>query len=162
MNHASHSRTTLPHTPGAGRRRQSGAALIVGLLLMLVLTVLGVSGMNMATLELTMASNMQAQQAAFQAAETGIDIPLGQGNFTTAAPLPLARTALGDGTYETESVTSCVATTPVPDKSFSQGAPNTPVAYHFDIVSVGIGPRNARSTHTQSFYVVGPGGGAGC
>jgi hypothetical protein len=31
-------------------------------------------------------------------------------------------------------------------------------AFHFDIVSVGKGPRNASSTHTQSFYQVGPGG----
>ena len=28
-------------------------------------------------------------------------------------------------------------------------------AFHFDIVSVGRGPRNATSTHNQSFYVVG-------
>jgi hypothetical protein len=31
-------------------------------------------------------------------------------------------------------------------------------AFHFDIVSVGKGPRNASSTHTQSFYQAGPGG----
>lgn len=143
--------------------RQSGAALVVGLVLLLALTVIGVSGMNMATLELNMASNMQAQQAAFQAAETGIDIPIAQGTFTTAAPSTLAPTPLGDGSYQTQSVTSCVETTPVPDIAFSMGAgAGTVQAFHFDIVSVGTGPRNARSTHTQSFYIVGPGGGTGC
>ncbi|MDX1534049.1 MAG: hypothetical protein R3291_00315, partial [Thermoplasmata archaeon] len=39
--------------------------------------------MSMATLELTIASNADMQQDAFQAAETGIDIPLGQRNFNT-------------------------------------------------------------------------------
>ena len=51
------------------RRRQAGATLIVGLVLLLVLTVVGVSGMNMATMEITMAGNTQFRQDAFQAAE---------------------------------------------------------------------------------------------
>jgi hypothetical protein len=38
------------------------------------------------------------------------------------------------------------------------GTGGTVQAFHFDIVSIGTGPRNARSTHNQSFYVVGPGG----
>ena len=50
--------------------RQKGAALIVGLVLLLVLTVLGVSGINMASLELQMTGNTQAAQVAFQAAES--------------------------------------------------------------------------------------------
>jgi hypothetical protein len=33
-------------------------------------------------------------------------------------------------------------------------------AYHFDVVAVGSGPRNATATHNQSFYIVGPGSGA--
>jgi type IV pilus assembly protein PilX len=150
--------------PGHIRRRtQQGAALIVGLVLLMVLTVLGVSGMNMAALELTMAGNMQSQQAAFQAAETGIDIPIGRGLFTTAGVSTLAPTPLGDGSYSAQSQTTCVATTPVPDIAFSMGtATGTAQAFHFDIVSVGTGPRGATATHNQSFYVVGPGGGTGC
>lgn len=144
-------------------RRERGAALIIGLILMMVITVLGVSGMNMATLELTMAGNTQSQEAAFQAAETGIDIPLAQGNYTTAAPTNVGPLPLGDGSYQTQSVTTCVTTTPVPDRAFSMGtSTGTAQAFHFDIVSVGTGPRNAVSTHNQSFYVVGPGGGVGC
>ena len=38
------------------RRQQQGAALIVGLVLLMVLTVLGVSGMNTAALELTISN----------------------------------------------------------------------------------------------------------
>ena len=147
----------------AAFRRERGAALIVGLVLMMVLTILGVSGMNMATLELTMAGNTQSQEAAFQAAETGIDIPLATGNYTTVGPTTVPVTPLGDGSYSTRSVTSCVTTTPVPDVAFSMGTSSGSIqAFHFDIIAVGIGPRGATDTHNQSFYVVGPGGGTGC
>lgn len=145
-------------TFGSTAKRQRGAALVVGLVLMLVLTVLGISGMNTATLELTMAGNTESHQDAFQAAETGIDIPIGQRTYTTLNPTTLAYTPLGDGTYGTQSITSCVETTPVPDIAFSMGTTTGTVqAFHFDIVSVGTGPRGATSTHNQSFYVVGPG-----
>ena len=67
--------TTMRHPPL--RSRQTGATLIVGLVLLLVLTVVGVSGMNTATMELTMAANTQFQQDAFQLAEDAIDIAIG-------------------------------------------------------------------------------------
>jgi len=144
-------------------KRQQGAALIVGLVLLMVLTVLGISGMNTATLELTMAGNAQFGQSAFQAAETGIDLVLGRRTFTTVAGSPgnvVPPTALGDGTYSTQAVTTFQTTTPVPDIGFSGGVgtPGAVQAFHFDVLSIGNGPRNARSTHNQSFYVVGPGG----
>jgi type IV pilus assembly protein PilX len=142
--------------PGT-RARQSGAALIVGLILMLVVTVLGVSGMNMATLELTMASNAQSQQDAFQAAETGIDVALAESNFSTLAATSVPVTSLGDGSYRTQATVEFKQTTPVPDLSFSMGVGTGSVqAFHFDITAVGEGPRNAKSTHTQGFYVIGP------
>jgi hypothetical protein len=142
----------------ARRAAQRGAALVVGLVLMLVLTVLGVSGMNTATLELVMANNTQSQQLAFQRAETGIDLAIGNGSYPTAAAVPFASAG-----NESRSVMRCVTTTPVPDIAFSMGAPSgSAQAYHFDVVSVGTGPRGAVSTHNQSFYVVGPGASAGC
>ena len=47
----------------AARSRQQGAALIVGLVLLLVLTVIGISGMNTATMELAMANSAQMQSS---------------------------------------------------------------------------------------------------
>lgn len=144
-----HSRIAHPSTP---RARQSGAALIVGLVLMLALTVLGVSGMNMATLELTMANNSQAQQRAFEAAETGIDMAIAQPP-NPSSPATFGWTALdADGTYETQADTDFVRTTLPPDGAFSTDM----AAYHFDTEATGRGSRNAVSTHTQSFYVIGP------
>ncbi len=52
--------------------RQCGAALIVGLILMMVLTLLAISTMRTSTLELAMAGNAQHHQQAIQLAETGI------------------------------------------------------------------------------------------
>ena len=140
---------------------ERGATLIVSLVLLLVLTVLGVSGMNMATLELTMASNAQAHQTAFQAAETGIDIAISTPPFLTVAPNVLPVTPLGDGTATAQAVTTYQdPPTPVPDIAFSMGGTGGGIsAWHFDIVAVGTGPRGAISTHNQSFYIVGPGGG---
>ena len=66
-------------------RKQNGAALIVGLILLVVITVLAVSGMNTATTELAMARNDQNYENAFQAAETGLENALAQGQFTTLA-----------------------------------------------------------------------------
>jgi type IV pilus assembly protein PilX len=144
-------------------KRQRGAALVIGLVLLMVLTVLGVSGMSTATLELTMASNAQFSQDAFQAAETGIDLVIARRTFNTIPGDPgnvIPLTPLGDGSYAAQSLTGFQGTTPVPDIGFSAGVgtPGVVQAYHFDVVSIGTGPRNARSTHNQSFYVVGPGG----
>lgn len=137
--------------------RERGAALVVALILMLVMTVLGVSGMSTATLELTMAGNAQNQQDAFQAAETGIDIAISQSNFATGTVSVVPVTTVGAG--ETEAVTRFQQATPVPDAAFSIGVGVGSVqAFHFDVTSVGRGPRGATSTHFQSFYVVGPGG----
>ena len=141
----------------APKSRQVGATLVVGLVLLLVLTVVGVSGMNTATMEVTMAGNTQFQTDAFQMAEDGIDTVLAQRSFSTAGTTMLAPT--GDPDYDRRAVTQFRGTTPVPDAAFSMGVSTGSVqAFHFDIVSVGKGPRNASSTHTQSFYQAGPGG----
>ncbi len=153
-------RPRRPRTPCAGPLRaprcEAGAALIVGLILLLVLTLLGVSGMNMATLELRMAGNEQSRQAAFQAAETGIDLALTQGDYSTTA----GKTVDADmGTAHVHDTVTFVQTTPVPDKAFSLGVAGGGVqAYHFEVKAVGTVPGGATSTHTQRFYVVGPAG----
>ena len=139
------------------RSWQTGATLVVGLILLLVLTVVGVSGMNTATMEVTMAGNTQFQNDAFQMAEDGIDTVLAQRNYSTAGTTTLPPT--GDVDYDRQAVTRFITTTPIPDAAFSMGVSTGSVqAFHFDIVSVGKGPRNASSTHTQSFYQAGPGG----
>jgi type IV pilus assembly protein PilX len=129
---------------------QTGATLIVGLVLLLVLTVVGVSGMNTATMEITMAANTQFQQDAFQMTEDGVDIVLGTRDYTTEENRVVDW--LGDPDFDRRAVTVYNMNTSVPDAAWSGDEIE---AFHFDVTSVGRGPRNATSTHTQSFYVVG-------
>ncbi len=135
----------------SGRGRQRGAALIIGLVLLLALTVLGISGMNMSTLELTMAGNKQSQQQAFERAEIGIDRAIAQ-PAVPGSTLEISEDVDGDGNTDIQSETNFATTTLPPDGAFSTDI----AAFHFDTVSVGSGPRNAVSTHSQSFYVLGP------
>jgi len=57
---------------------QTGAALVVGLVLLLVLTLLAVSTMRTAALELLMAGNTQYRENAFRLAEAGLADAEGQ------------------------------------------------------------------------------------
>jgi hypothetical protein len=136
--------------------RETGAALIVGLVLLLVLTVLGVSAMNTATMEVAMAGNAQYRDDAFQMAENGIDLALATRAFTKAAPATIPWLP-GDPASNRSAMTTFAGSTPVPDAAFSMGTTADAIqAFHYDVVSVGRGARNATSTHRQGFYVVGP------
>ena len=55
-------------------RVQRGAALVVGLIGLLVLTLLGTAGMHMTSLELKIAGNMQNRNKVFQAANSMLDL----------------------------------------------------------------------------------------
>ncbi len=146
------------------KRNQDGAALIVGLILLVVITVLAVSGMNTATTEIAMARNDQNMENAFQAAETGLEQALAQGSFNTVTPVTLTQT-INSG-HDVISVTVTFETsTLVPDRAFSLGVGSGIAAYHFNAVStaesrriVGAGTtdRDASAVHTQAFYKIGP------
>jgi len=144
-------------------QKQQGAALIVGLILLVVITVLAVSGMNTATTELAIARNDQNYENAFQAAETGLENALSQGQFTTLAGATITKTINFH-----DSVSAQIAfedSTLVPDKAFSLGVGSGVAAYHFLATSTakslraGTGTttdRDSTAVHTQAFYVVGP------
>ena len=143
--------------------KQSGAALVVGLMLLVVITILAISGMNTATTELAMARNDQNYEYAFQAAETGLEQALAQGQFNT-----IAGTTVTQYINSYDQVTAGIAfedATLVPDAAFSLGVgAGGVVAYHFLATatakserSPGIATdRDTNAIHTQAFYVVGP------
>ncbi len=143
-------------------KKQNGAALVVGLILLVVITVLAISGMNTATTELAMARNDQNTENAFQAAETGIEAALAQGRFDT-----LATTTVTQNITANESVSATIQfedSTLVPDRAFSLGVGSGINAYHFIATSTALSARDSGGTsdfdttaiHTQAFYVVGP------
>ena len=144
------------------QKRQQGAVLIVGLLLLVVITILAVSGMNTATTELAMARNDQTYENVFQSAEKGLETALAQGVFSTSIPITVTPT-----TTTNEFVSATIdfeGTTMVPDKAFSLGAGSGVAAYHFLVTSQAeyqfspgnVTDRDASATHTQSYYVIGP------
>ena len=145
------------------RGKQNGAALVVGLVLLVVITILAVSGMNTATTELAMARNDQNYENAFQAAETGLEQALSQGRFNTLVNINLGQNIINAH----DSVTATIDfedSTLVPDRAFSLGVGSGIAAYHFiatataesERVQGGTTDRDASAIHTQAFYVVGP------
>jgi type IV pilus assembly protein PilX len=150
------------------RSRQQGAVLIVGLLMLVVITVLAVSGMNTATTELAIARNDQNYEFAFQAAETGLETALAQSGYDPATTVDLGVNTVGTN----ENVRTLIdyeSKTPVPDQAFSLGGGSGIAAYHFVATSVaesrraGGGDdtdRDSSAVHTQAFYIIGPEGSA--
>ena len=148
--------------PMKSHSKQQGAALVVGLILLVVITVLAISGMNTATTSLAMARNDMNYENAFQAAETGLENALAQGLFDTLVGSTVTQTI---NTYD--SVTADIAyedSSIVPDKAFSLGSGSGVAAYHFLATATATSVRDPGSTtdrdsnaiHTQAFYVVGP------
>jgi type IV pilus assembly protein PilX len=146
------------------QKHQDGAALVVGLVLLVVVTVLAVSGMNTATTELAMARNDQNYENAFQAAETGLEQALAQGLFNTLSNVNFVLNVNANDSVNT--TIQFEDSTLVPDRAFSLGVGGGISAYHFiatataeskrEGVAGGITDRDASAVHTQAFYIVGP------
>ena len=143
---------------------QDGAALIVSLVLLVVVTLLAISGMNTATTGLAMARNDQSDENAFQAAETGLAVALSQSQFNTLTDVNLVQNVNAYDSVVT--VIKFEGSTQVPDRAFSPGGGSGIAAYHFLATATakskpaGSGgaatDRDASATHTQAFYVLGP------
>ncbi|MDJ0812390.1 MAG: pilus assembly PilX N-terminal domain-containing protein [Woeseiaceae bacterium] len=144
-------------------KNQKGAALVVGLILLVVISVLAISGMNTATTELAMARNDQNYENAFQAAETGLEQVLGLGSFNPAG-MPDVTYIINSNDKVTAQIQPENPPTIVPDKAFSLGSGSGIVAYHFLATASAESrrapgsetDRDSLATHTQAFYIVGP------
>jgi len=133
---------------------QHGAALVVGLMLLLVLTVLAVAGMNSAAIEFVMAGNEQYRHNAFQAAETGITQAMLQGQFNPNGPA--TETFTGNPTTS-DGYTSVVnvqlggiGQSPV----MWSGSLTNSSAYHFEIDSTGNSVRGGKAENKQGVVVI--------
>ena len=149
------------------QKHQKGAALVVCLVLLLVLTVLGISTMSTASVELRMAANDRFFENAFQLAETGIDTVLRTLNAGTLNPPPatVANTCspttamtvvpgMGGGFQSTLCFTG-----DVPDIAGGGGSSMGKInAFHFQNDSQGIAQGQASSFHSQGARVLGPSG----
>jgi Tfp pilus assembly protein PilX len=129
---------------------------VFGLILLLVLTLLAVTGINSASTELIMAGNEQYRQSEFRAAETGIDLGMQNGAMVPgAAVVNLAGAKPGGETY-TYSITSLVGLTAEPPPSLNADSRGLFNLYQFQIQSTGASVRGAQSTHLQGAQIRGP------
>ncbi len=145
---------------------QDGAVLIFSLVLLVVVTILAISGMNTAITGLAMARNDQSYENAFQAAETGLAVALSQRQFNTLTDVNLVQNVNAYDSVAT--VIKFEGSTQVPDRAFSPGGGSGSdiAAYHFLATATAkskpagsggaVTDRDATATHTQAFYVLGP------
>ena len=138
--------------------QQRGAALVVGLVIMLIVTLLAVTGIGTARLELLMAGNMQFQQQAFQAAEAGLERRfLEAADFNTDWTTSNSFTdfTFGGANEITVTTTGRHLGVGLPPAGYSLGGEFA--AFHFEITSTAVGMRGASTELVQGFYIVGPG-----
>ena len=137
--------------------QQHGAALVVGLMLLVILTLLAISGMSTATTELVMAGNEQFQARAFQAAETGIERVIAAGTFNPLNATQTSASLAVSGQPTTQNDRFQATTRPrgttLPPPGYSLDAFTSE---HFEIVSQGTSARNATSTNTQGLFLLAP------
>jgi PilX N-terminal len=161
--------STLGRRTSGARSGQRGAALAIGLLLLPIATLLAVSAMATATLELRMAANAEYHQRAFEAAEFAIEeaihsVDLGTG-YTYSAPklvpasgAPPAVPGFASDTYSYRLYYDATpADAATPPEAVSAGLQ----AYHFVIEASGASARGAKDVHIQGFYVLYPAGWSG-
>ncbi len=141
-------------TQGDVFSRQRGAALVIGLLLLLVLTILAVSGMNSASLEFVMAGNEQYRANAFSAAEAGIERTLDSGTFNPAVVTQNQNgAATATDSWGTQTITQ-LGGNPLP--AMWGNSWNSFATYHFEITSTGTSVRNATAVNTQGVAIIAP------
>lgn len=139
-------------------RRQSGAVLIVAMILLVVLTLLGVTAMNTSSLEEKMASNTQEQVHAFQAAETGISQAF---NDTSAYDLDgtcgvseVVSTDFAGSANDLKYCSNFMGMSPPPPGSLYSATSFQ--AAHFNFRSTGNSGTNVAATLNGGAYIIAP------
>jgi Tfp pilus assembly protein PilX len=120
-------------------KSQSGAVLVVALILLLVLTILGVSSMTNTSLEERMAANSQERTRAMQAADSGVNSAFRQiatVNVTAWKPGSTPMMNSGGSYYVTRYLTATDPPISAGDKG-AFGLASGLQAYYFDIQSTG-------------------------
>jgi type IV pilus assembly protein PilX len=144
------------------RYKQRGAALVIGLILLVVITLLAVVGMNIANTELASATSEQLRLRAFNAAETGLEARLQTlADDATTDPEPLEEGPVGVENSPLNTVTEEAAdtySTVLTYRGEGTAAPRftmgTFVGFHYSVESTGRSTRNAESVHTAGAFII--------
>jgi Tfp pilus assembly protein PilX len=161
------------HTRHPIPRHQRGAALVIGLILLLILTVLGVSGLGTATTEVRLADNNKQREYAFQSAESALRASLQNGGLIVIDGSEVENTPIRDVrryTYNHVDAENSVApaniTVDVNSLYRGRGLPSGSgcgdydaedfTMVHFLLDSRATGARGARSAVRQGFCIPAP------
>jgi type IV pilus assembly protein PilX len=151
-----------PRLSAGSRHRQRGAALVIALLMLMILTILALSGINTATTELAMAGNEQYRRNAAQAATAGLEQAISRlGTVPTAAgvaPTVIPPTLLPDSTSDRYSTSTRFIGD---EQGLPQSSADKFIGLHFQIDSTGTSLRNANDGQVQGVMIVAASGSGG-
>lgn len=135
---------------------QTGAALVVSLVILLLLSVIGISALTGTALESKMAGNVQEMNRAFQAAETGLDVAVGQGNAQESSTVTASVSNIGDYKASASYATSFNGFTKPPREAVKIFGNNSGRSAHFGTSSDGTAGIGAKVTLNQGWYQMVP------
>jgi type IV pilus assembly protein PilX len=144
-------------TRHCSRGRQHGAALITALVLLVILTMLGLSSMTTNTMEERMSANAQEKNRAFQAAEAGIEIAMTNAdsfNINNTISNPLTGTDSNFGSYGATVTYAAGFRQETPPRRGS-GWDTSYALYHFDVSSTADTASGSTKTIHAGSYQVG-------
>jgi Tfp pilus assembly protein PilX len=141
--------------------KQRGAALVMGLILLTVITLLAVVGMNIANTELAGATSDQLRMRAFNAAETGLETRIqslwvDRTTSTTPDIRPVEPVENSPRNTVTDAAADTYETTTVfrgEGSMISRFSTGTFVGFHYSVESTGHSSRNAEAVHTAGAFV---------
>lgn len=141
-------------------RRQRGAALVVSMVLLMVLTLLAISTLSTASLEVTMAGNTQYAENAFQLAETANEQYMRTMRANTAlcmndqnptvCDIGLTNVPEMGGSFQTTNAFIPNGGVPCPNSGISVAR------FDFQVLAAGQASDNALSQHTQGWTFCKP------
>lgn len=145
------------------RHSQSGAVLVVSLVFLLILALVGVSGMRTVIAERSMATNTQYHMESFEAAETAIESAIADITVYADALNQPEGSQATQRTFDIDRADA--AYTVASSATVSQGGPSMALgfsvgeyaAYPFTITGTGqIESIGAESVHIQTVQRIGP------
>jgi hypothetical protein len=129
---------------------QRGAALVVALLLLVILTLLATTGMRTSVAELWMAGSEQFRRLAAEAASEGVEAGIGRVRATRGSLS--SETSLDGGSAiapYTATIRRAGTETSIPGSSAEKF-----IGEHFEIESTGAAPRGALDVQVQGVMVM--------
>jgi uncharacterized protein (UPF0333 family) len=136
---------------------QAGVALPVSLIILLVLTILGVSGLQMARSQLEMTGYEQFYAMALRAAENAVEDALVNQVNSDTMPVTTDAGINFDTNIQGQTTRQYLMRGPIPSGGASL-ANNQFAAYHFEVQGTGTAPANTQTTVVQGVYTIARGG----